>query len=430
MKPRTLVFILLLALMAVGVGTLRYFVIPTYFPQLLKIAEQSTNTIGQLQPAPSPEPVAAGSIATVSAQLLQDLTPRQKVAQLLAVPVVATNDEELEKVASTAGLIQNEIPGFVTLFGTNISALEADRLTTTIKQLPMQPRMTELLPNLNDQEKKLLQSMIAVDHEGGTVQRLRGEGLTTLPSAEEQCGLDRNSLKSLLDRLGKELRGVGVDIVFAPVVDLGVDHPILKSRLCSDDPAVVKTYGEYWLNSMAAQGVIPVLKHYPGIGQTTVDLHLRTQVIPLNTSELRIFSGLLNTYPSAGVMTTHVILEDAEGEPTAPCTISAECVNLLQLQAPHLIFTDGLEMAGAQGQASSSATVSPQSLPTLAVQAIEAGHNVVVLGRTVPPETTDNLVTELADRYQRNPLFKQKVDQALQTVWQAKYNHWFELSGI
>lgn len=423
MKLRTLIFIILLFVAAIGAGALRYYVVPTYYPHLLK---QSVVT------APSPSPTSveetgaihAGSqsIATVSAKLLKDLTPRQKVAQLIATSVVA-NDSS---VASTSAGMENEIPGFVTIFGQRISALQADQLTTSIKQIPSRPKMIALLPNLTEQERMLLRPLVAIDHEGGSVLRLTGEGITTLPPAVEQCKLDRESLKALLDRVGKELRGVGVDIVFAPVIDLAVSHPILKTRVCSNVADTVSTYAEYWVSAMNEQNVIPVFKHYPGIGQTTVDLHLKPETIQLNPIEQRIFLGLLNTFPQTGVMTTHVSLEKEDGKTTAPCTVSAECLQTLQIQQPHFIFTDGLEMGGAQGTrtGSASAQVLPQSLSELAGQSIEAGHNVVVLGKSVPDEEVDMIVTDLADRYQRNPAFKQSVDKALQTVWQLKYDHW------
>ena len=424
MKKRTLSFILFLVVSAVGVGLLRYYYIPTYYPHLIKqTAEVVVTPVPEASPEPELTAVGSQSIATISAQLLKDLTPRQKVAQLVAVPVTVSNDQN---VASSAAVIQNEIPGFVTIFGQRISALQADRLTTTIKQIPLRPEMIAVLPNLSEQQRLLLRPMIAIDHEGGSVQRLSGEGITTLPSAAEQCQLDRNSLKGLLDRVAKELHGVGIDIVFAPVVDLGVNHPVLRSRLCSDNMEVVQTYGEFWIDSMNAQNVIPVLKHFPGIGQTTVDLHQKAESIQLNPQEQRLFLGLLNSFPNTGVMTSHVVLEQAGQMPTEPCTVSADCLALLQLTGPHLIFSDGLEMAGAQGLATGtgSAKVPDATLSDLAVQSIEAGHNVVVLGKSVPTAVVDQLVTDLADRYQRNPVFKQQVDKALQTTWQIKFDHW------
>jgi len=435
MKSGTTTLIIFLTLLAIVIGGVRYYLIPTYYPQLLKIEiAQENDPLNQVQVSPSPEPTEFGSIATVSAQLLKTLTPRQKVAQILAAPITFPTSEKELSIASTAATIQNEVPGFITLFGQNVSALQADRLTAELKKIPIQPRMVATQPGLTEQERQFLKPLIAVDHEGGTVQRLSGEGMTVLPSATEQCALQRDELKTLLDRGAKELRGVGVDIVFAPVIDLGAQHPILKTRLCSDNADVVRTYGVFWIDAMQEQQIIPVIKHFPGIGQTTVDLHKRAEVITLDPIENSIFLGLLTSYPKIGVMTTHVALAtDGSTEPL-PCTFSAKCLENLKVLPTRLVFTDGLEMTAAQNQTgSSSAALQPalrKSMSTLAIEAIEAGHNVIVLGKTVPQAEVDQVVSDLADRYQRNPLFRQQVDLALKAVWQSKFEHWSGLGTL
>ncbi len=430
MKSSTVILIIVLAVLAAVVGGVRYYVLPTYYPHLLKqTSSDQTADQAAAQASPTPEPLAESSIATVSAQLLQGLTPRQKVAQLLAVPVtVPTNSDD---IASAAAEVSGEVPGFATLFGQRISALQADQMSSAIKRLPTAPDMLASQPNLSELERKLLEPLVAVDHEGGTVQRLSGEGMTAFPSAQEQCSMDRESFKSVLDRAAKELHGVGIDIVFGPVLDLGANHPILRTRLCSDNPDVVRNYGLFWIEAMQAQNVIPVLKHYPGIGQSTVDLHTKADTIAFNPVEHSLFLGLLNTYPHVGVMTTHVSLLSEDGSAAKLCTTSPECLSHLNLSTPHLIFTDGLEMASAQGQsASGSATTTKQTLSELSALAIEAGHNVIVLGKTVPVAETDKIITDLADRYQRNPVFKQQVDRALQVIWQAKYDHWNAMGAL
>ena len=439
MKSGATPFIILLSMLAILIGGVRYYLIPSYYPQLLKLevaTQDATVTVDAAFASPSPSPVPAGSIATVSAQLLKTLTPRQKVAQLIAAPITVPVSDKEQTIASSAGSIQNEVPGFITLFGQNVSALQADRLTRELKKIPIQPRMIATQPTLTEQERQFLNPLIAVDHEGGSVQRLNGEGMTVLPSATEQCKLQREELRSLLERAAKELRGVGIDIVFAPVMDLGANHPILRTRLCSDSAEILRLYGTFWIDAMQAQHVISVLKHFPGIGQTTVDLHKKSEVISIDPTENSVFLGLLTTYPSIGVMTTHVSLKTDDGSAPLPCTIFEKCIENLRDGSPRLIFTDGLEMVSASGPAISSSASSgaqvalKQSLSNIAILAVEAGHNVILLGKTVQQSETDQIVTDLADRYQRNPVFKQKVDQALRTIWQTKYEHWLALGTL
>jgi len=135
-------------------------------------------------------------------------------------------------------------------------------------------------------------------------------------------------------------------------------------------------------------------------------------------------------------MTTHVSLKTDDGSAPLPCTIFEKCIENLRDGSPRLIFTDGLEMVSASGPAISSSASSgaqvalKQSLSNIAILAVEAGHNVILLGKTVQQSETDQIVTDLADRYQRNPVFKQKVDQALRTIWQTKYEHWLALGTL
>ncbi len=424
MKWRTVGFIVLLCLTAVLLGVTRYYVLPKYFPQLLKSATselEPRTTAVQSPPQLATESAAAVSpTASASAELLRTLTPRQKVAQLLAVPVVLSGGSKQPPTATIAATSANssEIPGFVVIFGQNISALQVDQLTSQLHQLPQQPQFIEMLKDLPTADKQFLRPLVAVDHEGGMVQRLTGEGMTILPSATEQCQLDGDTLNTMLSRAGKELSGVGVDIVFAPVIDLGKNHPILKTRLCSDDPTKVLEYGQRWILTMEANHIIPVVKHYPGIGQTTVDLHQRPEAIEFNPQEQAVFVSLLNKYPKIGMMTTHVALRRQEGQVVIPCTFDPGCLKLLDVQGQHLIFTDGLEMGAAQ------AAPTKQSFTELAIQAVDAGHMVVVLGRSVTPHQVDELITGMADFYQRDQSFRKEVDAALQAIWQTKQDHW------
>jgi beta-glucosidase-like glycosyl hydrolase len=406
---------LCIAAILLGIG--RYYVLPTYFPHLLKGPNSEKQQTVEATPVATSSAETSTPIASISAQLLNTLTPRQKVAQLIAVPVVISSNTK-ESVPATAAATTSEVPGFVTIFGQNISALQVDQLTSQLRRLPQQPQFFETLAAVPSEDRKLLRPLVAVDHEGGTVQRLTGQGMTVLPSAAEQCKLTGDELNAVLSRTAKELSGVGIDIVFAPVMDLGKGHSVLKSRLCSDDPTKVLEYGERWILAMEANHIMPVLKHYPGIGQTTVDLHQRAESIDFNPREHALFVSLLTKYRKAGVMTTHVSLKRQNDQTAIPCTFDPGCLDLLDVQGQHLVFSDSLEMGAAQ------VTPTKQSLTELAIQAVDAGHLVIVLGRSVTPKQVDELITGMADFYQRDPGFREEVDFALTAIWQSKYDHW------
>lgn len=425
---RTWLFILLLALLAGGLGTLRLYVLPTYFPQLLK-----TSTTQQVMATPLPTPASQedaklaeqlaveARISSASASFLQKLTPRQKVAQLLAFPVPISSTESARNEVD--GL--TEVPGVFTLTGRQISALQAEQAIAFLDSVPRLSVIEQALPELTNDERALLKPLIAVDHEGGTVQRLGGEGMTLLPSAQEQCALSREELNTLVLRTARELQGIGVDIVYAPVVDLAENHPILKTRVCSNDPDTVRDFAEQWIVALQSHSITPVIKHYPGIGATTVDLHKNPDRIEFNPVEHSIFVSLLSKFPRAGVMSSHVVIGDQQVSQdivftqNVPCTVSTECMLLLPESADQLRFTDALEMSSAQGfeQFNNGEEV---PLDQLAVAAINAGHTTLVFDASISAEETNALVSRLSDEYQRSPVFRQSVDRAVMKLWRKK----------
>jgi hypothetical protein len=422
MSKKTFGFIVCLVLLAIALGVLRYFVVPVHFPQLLtKITQEQT------LPTPTPTPFEESPIeinnqkvASFSAQLLQRLTPRQKVAQLLAVPVtVASNSAVVNGINAQQ---QTEIPGFYTLFGSNISALSAEQVIKQLKQNASAPSVTQSLAGISVEEQALLQPLIAVDQEGGTVARLSGQGLTLLPSAAEQCEMQDQEFQTLLTRVAKELRTIGIDMVLAPVIDLAENNPVMKSRICSADPEKVRQYGEQWIQIMQEQRIVPVLKHYPGIGEVNVDLHTTPAEIDFSPQEHSVFMALLSKYQGVGVMTTHVKVRPINTQQTASsaaelCTISADCVGQITLPGQHFRLTDGLEMVLNQQKQGSNIT----NLTELTKQSILAGHTIIIYGRSTKQSDLEIVISELANEYQKNSAFKQKVDAALQEVWTGKY---------
>lgn len=419
-------FIGLLLFLTILIGFSRYFVVPTYFPQLLVMEEQLSTT----QPSPTPQPEEDFSaeqleqleIATRSATLLQKLTPRQKVAQLVAFPISGNASDSTKVRVSQL----SEMPGVFTLTGRTISALEADQSIAYLQNLSFSPDINKALPELTDKERILLRPLVAVDHEGGTVQRLKGEGMTVIPSAEEQCKLSKEDLNILLLRTAKELKAAGIDIVYAPVVDLATNHPVLKTRVCSDDVNVVRDYGEQWILALQAQNITPVLKHYPGIGQTTKDLHTTPDKVEFNPVEHSIFVSLLTKYPLTGVMTSHIVVGDevdSNLNPDTlvtnglPCTLSAGCLSRLPDNPTQLRFTDALEMVSARGF---EPTKKETSLEELAVQAVSAGHTVLVFDSSVQPDEVNKIITRLSDEYQRSTEFRRSVDHAVTKILRKK----------
>lgn len=220
--------------------------------------------------------------------------------------------------------------------------------------------------------------VVAVDEEGGRVQRLR-EWLTAWPAMRRLGERDDPALTAALgSALGRELAELGIDLDFAPVVDVDTNpaNPVIGDRSFARDPDAVARHACAFLCALQAEGVAACAKHFPGHGDANVDSHLALPVLAHDLARLRgvelppfreaIAAGV------ASVMTAHVLLPAVD--PAEPATLSRRVLDLLRedLGFEGLVFTDDLDMHA----------VSERYPPAeLARRALEAGADVLLACR-------------------------------------------------
>ncbi|OGJ16799.1 MAG: hypothetical protein A2632_02025 [Candidatus Pacebacteria bacterium RIFCSPHIGHO2_01_FULL_46_16] len=350
---RTWVFILLLALAA---GLLAY---------ATKFRAQDTTAPALVVPTP---PVAT------QAEVVTREYAQAQVAKNMYVPLLLDDSSLL--TAQVAQLALWRVGGVV-VFGKQISWAQAEQLEAELAKYP-------------DWQPEIL-----VDHEGGIVQRYSGAGFTKLPSWQSLCELSSEKRRELLTTSLAELKTVGVTMVLAPMVDLGENNKVLGTRLCSADSQVVVAAASDYIEVARSLDVTPVLKHYPGLGGTTLDTHQSLEALDPSTAEITVFSTLLEKYPDIPVMVAHVAI--ASDDPTKPCSLSAACIGALKKTFPKVqVISDALEMGGAkQGD----------SLTTTARKALVAGNDYLLFGSPVTMEEIEVVLRELTDEYQRSPAF-------------------------
>lgn len=323
---------------------------------------------------------------------VDSLSAEEKIFQLVSYPVVLSAPES--SVAAEVAWIAEHQPGLVTIFGSNISAEAATDFSKK-----MASSSAEYAP------------LIAVDHEGGTVQRLRGEGFSVLPSWRQQCQMEQGERQELLAESATQLAQAGVNIVFAPVLDVARAGSFLGSRACVDSDEVVVA-SEDFITRFAEQRILPVIKHYPGIGSSVRDLHFLSDTITLQSEDTAPFTATLDAFPNLGVMTSHAIIQDrTDGQ---PCSLSASCLAPFSTYFPDvLLFSDALEMVSA-GLAEGNEVSKP--LAERAELALRAGNHILVFGESVSPTAIEALVSELAIVYENDEQFAQQVDAAVTRV--------------
>ncbi|MBV7434706.1 beta-N-acetylhexosaminidase [Cardiobacteriaceae bacterium TAE3-ERU3] len=200
------------------------------------------------------------------------------------------------------------------------------------------------------------EKLICVDHEGGRVQRFRTDS-TALP-APYSLGLlfKTHPLRALaLSKdigivMAYELGQYGIDFSFAPILDLYDEvSSVIAERAFSDCPAVVSTLASALRTGLRTGGLAAVGKHYPGHGRVQGDSH---HVLPHDTRPVEAREADL--YPFAaqikdgieGIMTAHIVYPETNGIPGGFSPLIID--NLRQLGFNGAIFSDDLDMAGAQ----------------------------------------------------------------------------------
>ncbi len=194
--------------------------------------------------------------------------------------------------------------------------------------------------------------LVSVDQEGGRVARLRSpHGFTELPpmralgaTGDEGLAFEVGAL------LGRELRAVGIDQDYAPVVDVDTNplNPVIGDRSLSRDPQQVARMGTAVARGLQSAGVAACAKHFPGHGDTSQDSHHELPVLPHSLERMREVELVpFRALAAAGVasaMTAHVVFEALDAR--RPATLSPPVLRLLREECGYdgCVLSDDLEM--------------------------------------------------------------------------------------
>jgi len=223
--------------------------------------------------------------------------------------------------------------------------------------------------------------LVAVDHEGGRVQRFR-EGFTRIPpmrhvgreyDRDPDAGLQAAREVGWL--LASELRAVGIDLSFAPCVDLdwGVSE-IIGDRAFHRRPDAVAELASAFSRGLRSAGMAAVAKHFPGHGAVLADSHLKLPVdrrdYGLILDDMRPYERLVNTSVIAGVMLAHIVYEKVDARPAGFSEYWIQRELRSRLGFGGAVFCDDLSM---------KATRDYGSMAERARLALEAGCDMILV---------------------------------------------------
>jgi beta-N-acetylhexosaminidase len=252
--------------------------------------------------------------------------------------------------------------GGVTLFAINGNIPDDERLAALTAEL-----------------RKAGRPIITIDEEGGDVTRLAHTTGSPYPGNAALGTVDDPELTRRIHRsLGSELAAAGVNVDFAPTVDVNTaeDNPVIGTRSFGSDPLLVARHAAAATIGLQQAGVAACAKHFPGHGATREDSHLEVPVVDadldlLDRRELVPFRAAIDAGVKA-VMTGHLNLPAITGG--EPATLSHPAITGLlreRLGYQGVVVTDALDMRGASRRI---------GIPEAAVRAIIAGADLLCLG--------------------------------------------------
>jgi len=200
--------------------------------------------------------------------------------------------------------------------------------------------------------------LVCVDQEGGPVQRFR-PGFTRLPALArigELHDRDPSAAIRLAEEhawvMASEMRAIGVDLSFAPVVDLARGNRAVGERAFHADPQVASELAQAYLRGMRLAGMAATIKHFPGHGSVAEDTHFERATDPRSLDELRAndlvpFSDAIATGAEA-VMMAHVTYPAVDPRAAGYSRIWIEDVLRAELGFRGVVIGDDIGMAAAE----------------------------------------------------------------------------------
>lgn len=326
---------------------------------------------------------------------LRKMTLRQKIGQMINVRVSGefANFSSEKFAEARREVLESEVGGF-TVYRGEANAIAA--LTNEMQRLAKVPLL------------------FAADYERGLRMQLRtGTPFTT------NMGVGATGDTQAAYRQGRiicsEMRAIGVNWLFAPVVDINnnPDNPVINIRSFGEDPKRVGDFGVALSKGVKDANCLATLKHFPGHGDTATDSHIGLSVVPIDRARLDAVELVpFKMAIAAGVdsvMTAHVAMPKITGD-EIPGTLNPKVTTDIlrkELGFNGIITTDAMEMGAI------NRNYSPEKAVVMAVQ---AGADVVLL-----PLSSKQAIDSIEVAVKSGTLSEKRIDESVRRILLAKY---------
>jgi beta-N-acetylhexosaminidase len=345
-----------------------------------------------------------GDPKDIAAQIVRQMTDEEVLAQTFMLGWIGLKPSPL-----ILEWVQRRSLGGIKVFGWNTSdTLELAETIGILQRESLKGRFQIPL-------------LVATDQEGGWIRHIKGA--TSETPGNMAIGASGYPQDAYLSGyyIGRELAVLGVNMNFAPAVDLYTnrDSTLIGPRSFGIDPVNTGIFGLAFMRGQEAAGVIPTAKHFPGHGDTDLDSH---GILPQIDASFDVLWNrelvpyrMLSKEGLPVVMSGHLAFPNTESG-AAPASLSPWFLqNVLRgkIGFQGVVITDDLMMNGA--------TISAGSLSRAAKQALAAGNDIIMFSQT--PLLLDPVWTVLLDAMKNEPAFRERVRDAARRILEMKLNY-------
>lgn len=335
-------------------------------------------------------------------EMINKMSIDEKIGQLIFAGIRGTT------ITRETEMLINEFKvGGIILFGNNLDSPEQSiQLLNQIKSI---------------NEGNILPIFLGVDQEGGRVERL--PRVTNLPTNQEIGTRDNEVFSYEIGKLlGKELSAFGFNLNFAPVLDINSNpnNPVIGDRSFSHDPEVVSELGVQTIQGMKTEHIIPVVKHFPGHGDTNVDSHFELPLVNKSLAELETLELIpFKKAIEAGVnviMTAHILLPQIDDK--FPASMSEPVITGIlreQLGFNGVVITDDLTMQAISDNF---------NIGDAAIESVKAGTDIILMAHDY-----DRLIAvyeALREAVHDGEITEERINESIQRIINLKWEYGLE----
>ncbi|MBY3620649.1 beta-N-acetylhexosaminidase [Acinetobacter sp. CUI P1] len=364
------------------------------------VATNSPTPESTSSPVTSSTPVPSSESDPIALQV-SSMSLEEKIGQMLLVGIDGTVLDDQAK-----RMIAEDKVGGIILYKNNIQDLKG-----------MVSLVNSMKESNNGNPAPLF---ISIDQEGGKVSRMPKEYISFPSNGTVGTRNDADAAEMMGKLLAREVISAGFNMNFAPVLDINSnpDNPVIGDRSFGNSAELVSTLGIAEMKGIESEDVIPVVKHFPGHGDTSVDSHLELPIVNKTAEELAKlewlpFQAAIKEGTDA-VMVAHILFPKLD--PDKPASLSSKIIGELlrgEMKYQGIVITDDLTMG---------AIMKNYDLATAAVDTINAGSDILLIAHGYDNEK--RVIESLLDHVKKGKIQETRIDESVYRILalKAKYN--------